>query len=82
METSELSGVVLRVFRRFTGNRRVKTESVDGNRGLEARIVVRSIFHGGVCWQAPPVLVAELLQLRLVHLLSLKYVLNFRARKD
>lgn len=67
VEESELSGVVLGVFRGFARNGRVKGEAVNGNRGLEARVVIGSISHGGVPWQAPTLLVAQLLHLPLVH---------------
>lgn len=73
VEESELSGVVLGFFRGFARNGRVKGEAVNGNRGLEARVVVGSIFHGGVPWQAPTLLVAQLLHLRLVHFLKFIY---------
>lgn len=75
VEESELSGVVLGFFRGFARNGRVKGEAINGNRGLEARVVIGSIFHGGVPWQAPTLLVAQLLHLRLVHFFLIYYLL-------
>lgn len=65
---SELSRRVLRLFGRLRyilG--RLEWDSIDGDGGGEDRAMVRSFFHGAVDGQIPRLLVAKLLQLRLVH---------------
>lgn len=67
MEESEHGGLVLRLFGRFASNWRVKGDAIYRYRGLEGRVVIRSIFHGRVSWQPPLLPMAQLLQLTLVH---------------
>jgi hypothetical protein len=48
VEESEFGGVVLGDFGGLAGKGRVKRLAVDGDGGLEARVVVGSVFHGRV----------------------------------
>lgn len=71
MKKSSHGSLVLGLFGRFTSNWRVEGETIYWNRSLEARIVIRSIFHGCVYWQTPLLFMAQLLQFTLVHYIFL-----------
>jgi hypothetical protein len=48
VEESESGNVVLGIFGGFGGKGRVKRQAVDGDGGFEARVVIGSVFDGGV----------------------------------
>lgn len=63
----EFGSVILGGFGGFEEHRRVKQMAIDRDGGLEARVMIGSVFHRRVLWRTPLLLVAKLLQLRLVH---------------
>lgn len=71
VKKSSHGSLVLGLFGWFTSNWRVEGEAIYWNRSLEARIVIRSIFHGCVSWQTPLLFMAQLLQFTLVHYILL-----------
>ena len=58
VEEGEFGSGVLGILGGFGGKGRVKEQAIDRNRGVEARVVVRSVFHGGVHGWPPLLLLA------------------------
>lgn len=70
MKEGDMSRVVLCLLGGLDRILRLKAVAVNSDGGFEARVVVLTLLRGVVLRQAPPSPLAQLLKLRLIHLLT------------